>query len=95
MPASKERQLNIRSSEAFDRAASLARRLGTTTTRVVEDALRAYDERTARRDELGLTPEARRRYDALIMAVEELEAHIPPGTTFDQAALYDDDGLPK
>ena len=36
-------QLNVRSAFAVKRAADLARKAGTTTTKVVEDALRAYD----------------------------------------------------
>lgn len=89
------RQLNIRSDEAAERATRLARTLGRTTTRVVEDALRDYEERTIPRDERGLTPDARRRSDAIMAAVEEARAHIRPDADWDESWLYDDDGLPR
>lgn len=90
-----QRQLNIRSDEAAATASLLARRLGKTATEVVVEALRAYDETTAPKDELGLTPAARRRYDAIQKATEELRKHVKPDMTFDDSWMYDENGLPK
>lgn len=90
-----QRQLNIRSDEAAERAGSLARHLGKSTTEVVVEALRAYEASVAPRDERGLTPEARRRYEAILDAAGELRKHIPPGTTLDDDWMYDENGLPR
>ena len=93
-----QRQLNIRSDEAAERASRLAATLGQTTTRVVEDALRHYEEKAVRevpRDERGLTPEVRQRADAIQWAVEELRKHIKPDADWDESWMYDENGLPK
>ena len=90
-----QKQLNIRSDEAARRASLLARQLGKTTTEVVEEALRVYETSIAPRDELGLTPEARKRYDAIMEAARRTHASIIPGTVFDDSWMYDDNGLPK
>lgn len=89
------RQLNIRSDEAAERASRLARTLGRTTTRVVEDALREYEERAVPRDARGLTPEQRRRRDALEAIFEEARARIRPDADWDDSWMYDENGLPK
>ncbi len=93
-----QRQLNIRSDEAVERAARLAEALGQTTTRVVEDALRRYEEEAvtaAPPDAPGLTPEARRRSDAIMAAVRRARAHIKPDADWDESWMYDENGLPK
>lgn len=90
-----QRQLNIRSDEAAERAGALARHLGKSTTEVVVEALRAYEASVAPRDELGLTPDARRRYEAILEAARQARKHIIPGAVFDDSWMYDEDGLPK
>ena len=93
-----QRQLNIRSDEAVERASRLAATLGQTTTRVVEDALRHYEEKATAevpRDERGLTPEVRRRADAINQAVQEFRRHIKPDADWDESWMYDEHGLPK
>ena len=90
-----QKQLNIRSDEAAGRASLLAKQLGKTTTEVVEEALRAYEDSVAPRDELGLTPEGRKRYEAILEIAAETAKHIKPGMTFDEDWMYDENGLPK
>lgn len=89
------RQLNIRSDEAAGRAASLATRLGKTTTQVVEEALRVYETSVSPLDEMGFTPEQRRKYDALTELSREARKHLIPGSPSDHDWLYDENGLPK
>lgn len=90
-----QRQLNVRSDEAAQLAAALAKRLGKTTTQVVEDALRAYENSACPVDERGFTPEQRRRYDAISEAAREIRKHVKPGMSFDDSWMYDENGLPK
>ena len=90
-----QRQLNIRSDEAADRAGRLARQLGKTTTEIVVEALRVYEAEAAPRDELGFTPEQREDYEALRALSRETAKHKPPGFTSDHSWLYDEKGLPK
>lgn len=90
-----QKQLNIRSDEASGRAAALAKHLGKTTTEVVEEALRRYEDSVVPRDERGLTPEQRKRFDAVMELTQQFSRHIPPGLSSDHSWLYDEDGLPK
>ena len=90
-----QRQLNIRSDEAAERAARLARQSGKTTTEVVVEALRSYEAASEMRDERGLTPEQRRRSDAIRQAAEEFRLHVKPGADWDASWMYDENGLPK
>lgn len=92
MPA---RQLNIRSDDAAERANRLAKMLGRTTTRVVEDALREYEAKASPRDERGLTPEQHRKRDALDAIFAEARACIRPDASWDDSWMYDENGLPK
>lgn len=89
------RQLNIRSDEAAERAAALARRLGKTTTQVVEEALRIYEEGVSPRDERGLTVEGRRRFDAIMRLAQDTRKRIKPGADLDDSWMCDEHGLPK
>jgi hypothetical protein len=90
-----QRQLNIRSDEAAERAGALAKRLGKTTTEVVVEALRSFEAAVHPSDELGMTPEQRRRYDAILEAAREARKRIKPGAIFDDSWMYDENGLPK
>jgi hypothetical protein len=90
-----QRQLNIRSDDAAERAGRLAKTLGQTTTQVVEDALREYEQKAIPPDERGLSPDARRRYEAIMAAVERARAHIKPNAEWDESWMYDENGLPK
>jgi hypothetical protein len=58
-------QLNIRSSFARERAMELAMKTGMTTTRIIEEALRAYLYAAAGRRS-GLTCEAHGRVDPAV-----------------------------
>jgi hypothetical protein len=90
-----QRQLNIRSDEAAERAGALAKRLGKTTTEVVVEALRSYEAEVHPVDELGMTPEQRERYDSLLEIARETRKRIRPGAVFDDSWMYDENGLPK
>jgi hypothetical protein len=90
-----QRQLNIRSDEAAERAGALAKRLGKTTTEVVVEALRSYEAVTEPRDERGFTPEQRRRYDAIMAAAQRARARIKPDADWDESWMYDENGLPR
>ena len=90
-----QRQLNIRSDEAYRRASGLAERLGKTTTEAVVEALRSYEARAAPLDELGFTPEQRDDYEALRELARETSRHKPADLSSDHSWLYDENGLPK
>ena len=90
-----QRQLNIRSEEAVERAGRLAKALGQTTTRVVEDALRDYEAKASPLDERGFTPDQRRRFDVLMALADKARANLLPGADWDDSWMYDEDGLPK
>lgn len=90
-----QRQLNIRSDEAFGRASAIARRLGRTTTEVVNEALRIYEATIEPRDELGLSVGQREDYDSLLALARETSTRRLPGMTSDHDWLYDEFGLPK
>jgi antitoxin VapB len=89
-----QRQLNIRSDEAFERASSLAKRLGRTTTDVVVEALRRYERETDVTNERGLTAEQQRRFDDLMALSEETAKRRLPGATSNHDEFYDENGLP-
>ncbi|TDR93404.1 type II toxin-antitoxin system VapB family antitoxin [Enterovirga rhinocerotis] len=90
-----QRQLNIQSDEAFSRASSLAERLGRTTTDVVVEALRRFEDDMAPRNEQGRTPEQQRRFDRIKALARETARHKLPGATSNHDDLYDENGLPK
>jgi len=87
------RQLNIRSDEAYEIASNLADHLGTSTTAVVVDALRAYEARLAPPAKLHRT--ARRRYEALIALAKRTAKHKRAGASSDHSDFYREDGLPR
>lgn len=89
-----QRQLNIRSDEAVARAAALAERLGKTTTDVIVEALRVYEDQVEPRGADGLTAQQRRAYDSILAAAREAAKHKPPGLTSNHDWLYDENGLP-
>ena len=90
-----QRQLNIRSDEAYERASSLSRRLGRTTTDVVLEALRRYETEVEPTNERGLTAEQQRKFDYIMALSNEVSRHKLPGATFNHDEFYDDYGLPK
>jgi hypothetical protein len=90
-----QRQLNIRSDDAAERAARLARLSGKTTTEVVVEALRTYEVGLTAQCEQGWTEEKRRRFEALQALSAETARHVIPGAPDDHNWLYDESGLPK
>ena len=90
-----QRQLNIRSDEAAEKATRLAKQLGKTTTEIVVEALRSYEERSAPRGPQGRSPEHQRRFEALQSLSARTAKHLIPGSPEGHDWLYDEDGLPK
>jgi hypothetical protein len=94
MKASNQKQLNIRSEKAYETAQRLARRLGVSATRVVEDALLEYEARKVVPSTRVTAEEARAFRETLLRnAREGLDARKdrPP---LDDRDLYGEDGLP-
>ena len=85
------RQLNIRSDEAYRIASEVARRTGRSRGDVVLAALLAYrQEKTGRR----MTRVQRAFVDDL-MALARRSAAVADRTAVSDAALYDEQGLPR
>lgn len=91
---SARKQLNIRSEEAHQLAASLARRMGTSTTKVVETALRQLD-RSVPADTAPLTPEQQVEHDRFMAFLRSVRHTVPADATSDHDGLYDEHGLPR
>jgi hypothetical protein len=89
-----QRQLNIRSDEAHERATRLARRTGRTATEVVVDALRSYEQASGG-ERHGLSPDQQREHEEFMALVRGLQKHVLPGATSNHDDLYDDHGLPR
>jgi antitoxin VapB len=89
------KQLNIRSDEAHRLATSLAKRMRTSTTKVVEAALLELERKTPPPKPVELTPEQQADHEAFMAFVRELQQYKLPGATSDHRDLYDEDGLPK
>ena len=84
-----QRQLNVRSDEAFSRGSSVARRLGTTTADVVVEALRVYEDQIAPRNEQGLTAVQQRDFEDPMELSREVARHKMPGATWDHSDVHD------
>ena len=89
-----ERQLNIRSDEAYERAHRLARRRGESVTTVVTDALREAEEQYPTPREVP-PEEAAETIRILHELSERASKNKKPGATSDHSDLYDENGLPK
>ena len=89
-----QRQVKIRE-EAYERASSLAQRLGRTTSDVVEDALLQYEPKIDAGRMGDMTEEQQRRFDRIMALANEASRHKLPGATSDHSDMYDDYGLPK
>jgi hypothetical protein len=46
-------------------------------------------------DVSGLTPDQRRRSDAILQAAQEFRRHVRPDADWDASWMYDENGLPK
>lgn len=88
------RQLNIRSDEAHRLATDLARRLNTTTTRVVEKALLELERIMPPGESTELTSEQRADHESFMAFVQEFQKYKRPGATSDHRDMYDEFGLP-
>jgi hypothetical protein len=95
MKASKQKQLNIRSTEAHQIAHNLAKRLGKTTTEVVVTALRQLDGRRTIPSTKVTPEEAEANYRMIMEMVEKTNREHPTDMTSDHDFLYDEHGLPK
>lgn len=92
-----QRQLNIRSNDAYERAHRLAAQRKTSLTAVIEQALVTYEAKTSGIG-TGFAPDMvqekkRRLRDALRKAWGP--DGPPRGPSSDHSWLYDDNGLPK
>ena len=84
-------QLNVRSEYAVQRARELARQTGTTTTKIVEDALRIYAPAEMATDR---TEEARWKKIHEIMNEVAKDGPYPSMKEIDEE-MYDEWGLPR
>ncbi|HEX8662812.1 MAG TPA: type II toxin-antitoxin system VapB family antitoxin [Beijerinckiaceae bacterium] len=88
------KQLNIRSDEAHRLATALAKRMNTSTTKVVETALLELDRKTPPGTPSKLTPEQQADHEAFMALVREFQKYKLPGATSDHSDMYDEHGLP-
>jgi hypothetical protein len=88
------KQLNIRSDEAHRLAAALSRRMNTSTTKVVETALRELSRNTPPAPPPELTPEQEADHQAFMALVREFQKYKRRGATSDHSDMYDEAGLP-
>ena len=93
MTASKQRQLNIRSDEAYALARTLADRKGLSTQELVVRALRDY----AKADQelhAGMSAEQEASYRHLVQLGRRFRSKWKYGESSDHSDMYDEDGLP-
>ncbi len=95
MPASKQKQLNVRSDEAYQTAHDVAERLGTTTTEVVIQALREFKSSRQIPSRIVTVEQADANLAALLDSVRSRTLGRTAELSSDHAHLYDDFGLPK
>ncbi|MBN9064584.1 MAG: hypothetical protein BGP06_01250 [Rhizobiales bacterium 65-9] len=92
--SSQQKQLNIRSDEAYELAHALARKKQMSVQEVVLNALqRLKGETPSAKEELG----ARERafVDDILRRARAIAAKTPPGPGSDHRDFYDDKGFPK
>lgn len=89
-----ERQLNIRSDEAYERAHRLAKQRGESVTTVVTEALRQAEVQSPPSREVP-PEEAAETIRILTELSRRASKAKRPGATSDHSDFYDDYGLPK
>ena len=90
------RQLNIRNDRAFEAAQRVAERLHETTTQVVVEALRRYEQKTFRVPTYDELNQEERSFADRLLALAEAGRHEgEPDATSDHVYLYDERGAPK
>lgn len=89
-----ERQLNIRSDEAYERAHRLAKQRGESVTTVVTEALRQAEVQNPPPREVP-PEEAAETIRILTELSRRASKAKRPGATSDHSDFYDDYGLPK
>ena len=95
MPATTQRQLNIRSDEAFATAHDLADRLGTTATDIVVSALREFKSKRRIPSKLVTPEEAEANLSALMESIRKNASANTPGLSSNHDDFYDEFGLPN
>jgi hypothetical protein len=92
-----QRQLNIRSNDAYERAHKLAAQRSTSITAVIEQALRDYEVRGEAPSGLLPPDDAVEKAQRLREALRKLwdSGGPPDGLSSDHSWLYDENGLPK
>ena len=93
MKASKQRQLNIRSDEAYALATTLAQRKSLPTQEVVLRALRDY-AKADKELRAGMTAEQEASYQHLLQLGRRFRSKWKYGEASDHSDMYDEDGLP-
>ena len=92
--SSQQKQLNIRSDEAYETATRLAKRLGASTTEIVLRALQRYEgEAPAQPSDLG--PREKAFVADILERARKVAAKTPPGPGSDHRDFYDERGFPK
>jgi hypothetical protein len=86
------RQLNVRSDEAYRLAHVIAEETGAPIADIVAKALRDYAAKLPKRE--GMTPAQRATYESLRDLARETARHKKPGATSDHSDMYDEFGLP-
>jgi hypothetical protein len=92
--SSQQKQLNIRSDEAYETAQRLAKRLGVSTTEVVLRALQRLEGGTPVPDG-ALDARAQAFVDEILRRAKEVAARTPPGPGSDHRDFYDENGFPR
>lgn len=92
MSETKQRQINIRDDEIYERAHHIAQRLGLSMKEAVREALKAFEAEAAPRKD----PDMARRLEELAAITMRISKKAVKRTTAeDDAALYGADGLPR
>jgi antitoxin VapB len=88
-----QRQLNIRSDEAYGIAHDIAQEQGKAVTEVVVEALREHSLKKGQAKIAALSEE-RFRYERILALANEASKHKKSILTSDHSEFYDENGLP-
>jgi antitoxin VapB len=89
-----QRQLNIRSDEAYGIAHCLAQRKGKAVTEIVVTALKEYFDKEKITGTETFS-EQNLRYERIMSLAREVSQHKKSALTSDHSDLYDENGLPR
>lgn len=92
--SSQQKQLNIRSDEAYETAHRLSRRLGASTTEVVLRALQRFEGETPA-SSASLSARERTFVDEILERAKKVAEKTPPGPGSDHSDFYDENGFSR